>query len=317
MAMPQDFTAQLSALLPAVPYARKLPQTDMTVSSLAWGCWRLPGRSADEVRTLTETALAAEITLFDTADIYGLGASDYARTGFGAAEAMLGEMFAAAPHLRQQIILATKGGITPPAPYDSSAEYIAGAIDASLKRLRTDTIDIWQIHRPDILTHPAEIAAAVDTAYKAGKIRSFGVSNYSPAQIGALNTYLTVPIVSVQPEFSPLRIDPITDGTLDQAIAMDMAVLAWSPLGGGRLTDPQSQRDRAVHAALAQLADAHDVPLSAAAYSWIMAHPAKPIPIIGTQNPARIIQAAAAYQVRWTRTDWYEVLVAARGETLP
>jgi predicted oxidoreductase len=303
--------------LPPVPARRALQQTGIELSSIAWGCWRLTGRSKVQVRTLIDAALAGGINLFDTADVYGLGETDYAGNGFGAAEALLGDIFAETPGLRDQIILATKGGIMPPVPYDSSGEYLTCAIDDSLRRLRTDRIDLWQIHRPDILTHPQEIARTIETAMAAGKIRAFGVSNFTPAQISALAAFSVVPIASVQPELSPLCIDPVGDGILDQAITMEMAVLAWSPLAGGRLFDPQSARERAVAGALATVAEAHGVSVSAAALSWIMAHPSRPIPIIGSQNAARITDAADAYQVKWTRTDWYKVLVASRGEPLP
>jgi predicted oxidoreductase len=215
------------------------------------------------------------------------------------------------------MVLATKGGITPPAPYDSSAEYLTQAIDKSLKRLNTDQIDLWQIHRPDILTHPQEIARTIEDAHKAGKIRAFGVSNFTQAQIATLAQFSSVPIVSTQPELSALRIDTIENGELDQAMAMGLAVLAWSPLGGGRIGDPTNEREQNVAAALSGVAAAHGVSRTAAAYSWIMAHPARPIPIVGSQNPARIAEAADAFKVQWTRADWYSVLVAARGVPLP
>jgi predicted oxidoreductase len=114
-----------------------------------------------------------------------------------------------------------------------------------------------------------------------------------------------------------LRIDTIENGELDQAIAMDLAVMAWSPLGGGRIGEPQNVREQNVAAALSGVAAAHNVSRTAAAYSWIMAHPARPIPIVGSQNPARIIEAADAFKIQWTRADWYSVLAAARGVPLP
>jgi predicted oxidoreductase len=230
---------------------------------------------------------------------------------------LLGEVFAENPGLRDRMVLATKGGITPPTPYDSSAEYLSQAIDDSLRRLKVDSVDLWQIHRPDILTHPSEIARTIEDAVKAGKIRAFGVSNFTVSQIATLAQLCPVPIVTTQPELSPVRIDTIENGELDQAIAMDMAVLAWSPLGGGRIADPKDQREQAVAAALSGVAAAHGVSRTAAAYSWIMAHPARPIPIVGSQNPARIAEAADAFKIQWTRADWYAVLVAARGVALP
>lgn len=298
--------------LPTPSATRPLGKSGIEISSLAWGMWRFAGQDVGTATKLVHTALDAGITLFDTADIYGFG-----EQGFGAAEELLGAVFAENPGLRAQMVLATKGGITPPVPYDSSATYLAQAIDNSLKRLNVEQIDLWQIHRPDVLTHPQEIARTVEDVVKAGKIRAFGISNFTKDQIATLAQFSPVPVVSSQPELSPLRIDCVENGELDQAIAMDMAVLAWSPLGGGRIADPQSQREQAVAATLSGVAAAHCVSRTTAAYSWIMAHPARPIPIIGSQNPARIAEAADAFKIQWTRADWYAVLVAARGVPLP
>ncbi len=294
------------------PLTRPLGKSGIEISSIAWGMWRFAGIDMAAARAAIDAALAAGITLFDTADIYGFG-----EQGFGAAEELLGKVFSETPDLRDRMVLATKGGIAPPAPYDSSAEYMVQAIDKSLKRLQTDRIDLWQIHRPDILTHPQEIARTIEDAHKAGKIRAFGVSNFTTSQIATLAQFSSVPVVSTQPELSALRIDTVENGELDQAIAMDLAVLAWSPLGGGRIGDPTNKREEDVAAALSSVATAHGVSRTAAAYSWIMAHPARPIPIIGSQNPVRIAEAADAFKVEWTRADWYSVLVAARGVPLP
>jgi predicted oxidoreductase len=291
---------------------RPLGKSGMEVSSLAWGMWRFEGDAAAAAK-LVHAVLDTGINFFDTADIYGFNGSD----GFGDAEALLGSLFAAEPSLRQQMILASKGGIMPPLPYDSSAAYLASAIDASLRRLGTDYLDLWYIHRPDILTHPAEIAKTLSAAVAAGKIRAIGVSNHTIAQINALQSFLDVPIIATQPELSPFCLTTIENGELDQAMEVDMAVLAWSPLGGGRISDPQSARDKAAAAALDVVAQEHNVSRAAAAYSWIMAHPARPIPIIGSQKAERVQEAADAYAVTWTRDSWYNIYVASRGEQLP
>ena len=301
--------------LPLPPVSRTLGASGIAISPIAWGMWRLAenGRSAAEAAQLVHAALDAGITLLDTADIYGF----YGSGGFGEAEALLGEVLAAEPGLRAQIVLATKGGIRPPLPYDQSADYLNTAIDASLRRLKTDTIDLWQVHRPDILAHPQEVARTLDAAVAAGKIRSLGVSNFTQAQTAALNHFLSNKLVSTQPEISPLRIACFENGELDQAMQLGLTPLAWSPLGGGRLVSPSSDRDKAVATALQALADQAGVSLSVAAYSWLMAHPAGIVPIIGSQQPERIAEGGAALTMRWTRTDWYAVLVAARGENLP
>lgn len=304
----------MSAFLP-LPATRHLGQSGLQVSPMAWGMWRLAedGRSANDAALLVHTALEAGITLLDTADIYGFDGAG----GFGDAEALLGEVLAAEPGLRSRMVLASKGGIRPPLPYDQSREYLIEAIDASLKRLRTEVIDLYHIHRPDILAHPQEVARALDDAVNAGKIRALGVSNYTMAQIEALDHFLGHKLVTTQPEISPLEIRCFENGELDQAMRMGLTPLAWSPLGGGRLLSPESERDKAVAAALDLVAKEQGVSRSVAAYGWLMAHPAGIIPLIGSQNPARISEGVEALKMRWTRQDWYAVLVAARGERLP
>lgn len=299
--------------LSAPPPRRPLGRSGFDVSALAWGHWRLAANDVSHNLTLAHAALDAGIDFFDTADIYGFDGT----AGFGAAEQAFGAMLAAEPGLRQRLIIASKGGIDPGVPYDSSAAYLERAIDASLARMSIDTIDLWQIHRPDILTHPHEIAETVARALASGKIRAFGVSNFTVAQIDALAKCLSAPLVSTQPELSALHLDPMINGEADQAITLDLALLAWSPLAGGRLVQPDDARTRAVAAALDQVADDQGVQRSSAALGWLLAHPSRPIPIIGSQNAQRIGQAADALKVRWTRQSWYAVLVAARQEPLP
>lgn len=299
--------------LPEPPRERPLGASGITVSSLAWGMWRFAGNDLKAARAKIDAAFEIGVTLFDTADIYGPDNNE----PFGAAEALLGRVFAEDRSLRDRMVLATKGGIVMGVPYDSSPAYLASAIDASLKRMGVDRIDLYQIHRPDILTHPQEVARALDDAVKAGKVGAVGVSNYTAAQVAALSRFLGTPLASLQPEFSALALDPLDDRIMDTAMGNGMAVLAWSPLGQGRIGAPTDDRSRRVAAALDAQAAKFGASRTAAAYSWIMAHPAQPIPIVGTQNPARIREAADAYKVRWTRQDWYEVLVASRGERLP
>ncbi len=302
--------------LPPIEKTRLLGRSGILVSSMAWGMWRFAGRSVADATALVAAALDSGITLFDTADIYGFDGSG----GFGDAEALLGQVFAANPAFRDRMVLATKGGIMPPIPYDSSSRYLEQALDASLRRLGVPRVDLYQIHRPDILTHPHEIVKFAEKAYTLGKIGAFGVSNYTPAQTRTLEALMPahgIPLSTIQPEISALEIGAIEDRTLDIALQHNHAVLAWSPLGGGRIANPTNARETAVAAALDDVANAHGVSRTAAAYSWIMAHPAHPIPIIGSQHPDRIREAADAYRVGWTRESWYKVLVASRGEKLP
>jgi predicted oxidoreductase len=280
---------------------------------MAWGMWRFAGDDVSAARARIEAALDAGVTLFDTADVYGPDNGE----AFGAAEALLGRVLRESPGLAGRMVLATKGGIVIGTPYDSSAAYLTAAIDASLMRMGVDHVALWQIHRPDILTHPAEVARALEAAHRAGKIGAFGVSNYTAAQTAALQAHLALPIVSHQPEFSALKLDPLKDGILDQAIERNMAVLAWSPLAGGHIAMATYDRAQKVAAALDAKAAETGVDRAAAAYSWIMAHPARPIPIVGTQNVARIAEIPNAFKPRWTRAEWYGVLTASMGEALP
>jgi predicted oxidoreductase len=273
--------------------------------------WRLAedGRTAADAARLVHAALDAGITLLDTADIYGFDGTG----GFGDAEALLGEVLAAEPGLRARMVLATKGGILPPLPYDQSAAYLNAAIDASLRRLRTDVIDLWQVHRPDILAHPLEVARVLDDAVAAGKIRSLGVSNFTIHQIAALQHFLGHKLVATQPEISPLRIACFENGELDQAMTMGLVPLAWSPLGGDawpRADERARRRRRARQGRQGARRVAHGRGLC------LVDGPSRRIvPIVGSQQADRIREAAQAAHVRWTREEWYAVLVAARGET--
>jgi predicted oxidoreductase len=299
--------------LPVSPDKRPLGKSGIQVSPIAWGMWRFAGDDVNAARAKVEAALEAGVTLFDTADIYGPDNNEK----FGAAERLLGRVFAEAPGLRERMVLATKGGIVIGTPYDSSADYLKSAIDASLERLGVDRVELWQIHRPDILTHPEEVARALERAHAAGKIGAVGVSNFTTWQTAALSQYLTIPLASTQPELSPLALDPVRSGLLDQAMMLELAVLAWSPLAGGRLVEPWDARSQEVAALLDKKGAETGVSRTAAALSWVMAHPARPIPIVGTQRPERIAEISQAFQPRWTRAEWYAVLQASMGERLP
>ncbi|HYB64516.1 MAG TPA: aldo/keto reductase [Steroidobacteraceae bacterium] len=295
-----------------------LGMSGLSVAPLGWGMWRLgePGEASPRERV--EAALEAGCTLFDTADVYG-----YRRGGgFGTAESLLGAVLREAPRLRDRMVLASKAGITPPVPYDSSAEHLIAACEASLGRLGVEYLDLYQIHRPDLLAHPGEVAEALERLRRAGKIRAAGVSNYSAAQFEALAGHLPFAIASVQNELSPLAIEGLTDGTLDAAMRRGTGVIAWSPLAQGRLGTPpgalsDSPRTDRVIAALEVIARRDGTSRTAVAYAWIMAHPARPVPLIGSQNPARIREARTAYAVHLTREDWYRILVASRGAPMP
>jgi predicted oxidoreductase len=287
------------------------------IGRLAYGCWRFAGTALEDARAKVEAALAIGANLIDTADVYG-----YGKTGFGEAEERLGDLLAASPGLRQRMVLVTKGGVWPPIPYDSRREYLIAACEASLRRLKTDTIDLYLIHRPDLLAAHEEVAEALSQLRQVGKLREAGVSNHSVAQTRALQCFLDFPLVATQPQISAWVTDALFDGTLDYAQEAALAPMAWSPLAGGALATGRAPADggerfAALLAALDAIAEANDTARDTAAMAWLLAHPAGIVPIIGSQAPERIGAAAAAYQVRMTRGQWYAVLEASLGRRMP
>jgi len=301
-------------------------------SRLAYGCWRVTGGwHPDDVTPESwsaggqaiRTAFEAGYTLFDNAAIY---------CG-GQAERLLGEVLRQSPEMRRQVIVATKCGIrvpgdpTPEAParYDFSAEHIVHSCEQSLRRLELETIDLFMLHRPDYLADPTEIAGAFSRLQTAGKVRHFGVSNFRPSLVSALQSACPMPLLVNQVEISLAKLDAFTDGTLDQCLASQITPMAWSPLaagllGGGatRLLPSQKayQPDKFRGEILA-VAENHGVAPTTVALAWLLKHPSGIMPIVGSANPERIREAAKADALELSREEWYRLLIAARGEPLP
>lgn len=289
--------------------------SDLIAGPIAYGCWRLAEGDAKSVSAKINTALDAGLTLIDTADIYGLADP----LGIGGAETLLGDVITAEPGLRQKMILATKGGIIPPRPYDSTYDYLIGAMDASLRRLQTDFVDLYQIHRPDLTTPMAETARALNDIVASGKARYLGVSNFTVAQTRALQAHLETPLLTTQPEFSALQQNPITDGTLDWCSECNAAALAWSPLAGGALATGTSDHPRAaaVIKTIDRIAEQHSTNRTSIALAFTMGHGAQVIPIIGTQNLERIKDTAQAASIKLAARDFYDLVEAYRGVSMP
>lgn len=305
---------------------------NIPVSRVALGCMGLagtwnPAEVGPEHRRRAiasfETALEAGITFFDHADIYG----------GTACESIFKDCLAAVPGSREKIFIATKVGIRS-GYYDHSPEHIRKSIRGSLDRMGVDYVDLYQLHRPDPLSHPAETAAVLDELVREGLVKYIGVSNYYPEQTLALKTYLKAPIVSNQISISLLRLSPIYEGTegqggdgvLDQCLALNIIPLAYSPIGGGWLSGrrevPQDHPNRAkierVLTALKEMAPAYGgATPTQLATAWLLAHPAQIIPLVGSNQPDHIKEAAGAAGVELSRTDWYKLWVAARGERVP
>jgi predicted oxidoreductase len=305
-----------------------LGRSELRTSRLAYGCWRIaqandPTTDFNTARAAIEAALEAGYTLFDHADIYC----------HGRAEESFGRFLAQMPGVREKIVIATKCGIRfagdplPDAPYryDFSREYIIRQCEASLRRLGVEQIDLYQLHRPDWLMDPHEVADAFDRLQRAGKVRIFGVSNFTPSQLDLLQSAWREPLVVNQVEISLCQRAAFTDGTLDQCQQRNILPLAWSPLGGGLLADGASEildHQRTYKVVdlimmLDEVAKAHDCTREAAALAWLLRHPAGIVPIVGSTRPERIRAAAKATEVVLTREEWYRLLVAARKEPLP
>ena len=253
------------------------------------------------------------MNLVDNADVYGF---DWGGTGFGQVEEILGSVLAESPGLRDRIVLATKGGIMPPLPYDSSQSYLRSACEASLSRMGVDVIDLYQIHRPDLYAHPADVAATLTELRVAGKIREVGVSNHTLAQVAALQEHLDFPIATNQPEFSAHRLHPMRDGTFDQCMQLGITPIAWSPLAGGSLATGDGVKPGLL-AELDRLAQREGVDRSHIALAFVLAHPSRPIAIVGSQNIGRITGAVRALNVHLDRADVYTIVQASEGVPLP
>ncbi len=283
------------------------------VGPLAFGLWRYTDDDVANAQRILEAALDAGMNLVDNADVYGF---DWGGTGFGRVEEILGSVLAAAPHLRDRMVLASKGGIMPPIPYDSSPAYLRSACEASLRRMGVEVIDLYQIHRPDMLSHPADVAATLTALRDEGKILEVGVSNHTPAQAEALAAHLPFPIATNQPEYSAVHLDPLRDGTFDACMRNGTAAMAWSPLGGGRLATGEGVRPELL-GVIDALADRESVDRAAIALAFVLAHPAAPVAIIGSQSPERIAASTSALSVELSREDVYSIIQASEGAPLP
>ena len=293
-----------------------LGNSSLSIFPLSYGMWRFAGSDFRRAQEKIEVALEVGITLFDQADVYGCDGGT-----FGDSEALFGRVLAADTSLREKMIIATKGGIVLGVPYDSSPRYLRKAVEDSLRRMQIDYIDLYQLHRPDFLAHPERIASTLTELREEGKIREVGVSNYTPSQFNALQTYLPFPIATHQPEFSCWNHTVLRDGIVDQCLEKKVTPLAWSPLAGGRLCrsigDVEDPKLKGLLLVLDRIAAQQQVTRTAVALAWLMVHPSSVVPIIGTQTVHRIKDSIQAFDVSFSRAEWNEVLTAAQGYPLP
>ena len=282
------------------------------LSRLVYGMWRL-GDDADtspaHVQAKIEACLAQGITSFDQADIYG---------GY-TAETLLGAALRTAPALRAQMQIITKCDIIAPVGrhsgarvkyYDTSAAHINASVEASLREMAIETIDLLLIHRPDPLMDPLETGAALDALVAAGKVRAVGVSNFRPYDVALLQSGMQSALVTNQIELSLMAHQGFTNGDVAYHQQHRQPLMAWSPLAGGQLL---SQADTKLRDRLAAIGAEHGTDWSAVAVAWLLRHPAQILPVMGTNSLARIASLSDATKIAMDRQTWFELYSLALG----
>ncbi len=297
----------------------KLHEDGPEVSRIALGMMRLRdwNMSRSETREWIERCMELGVTTFDHADIYG----DYG------CEALFGDALAEAPSLREKMQLVTKCGIKLLSEnnpgcrikhYDTSKSHIVASAENSLRRLKTDYLDLLLIHRPDPLMDADEVASAFDTLRGSGKVRFLGVSNFNPSQFEMLESRLPFSLVTNQVQFSVLETSALEDGTFDHCQGRGIAPMAWSPLGGGSLFNGRTKQIQRVRKELHAVGDSMGIDsIDKLAISWILRHPAEIIPVVGTGKTEHIVNALAAVEIDLPREDWFSILRASRGSDVP
>jgi predicted oxidoreductase len=291
-------------------------QGGVSLSRILYGMWRL-GDDSDtspaHVQAKVEACLAQGITSMDQADIYG----DYG------AEAILGQALKSAPKLRDQIEIVTKCDIVAPVGrhsnarikhYDTSRAHLFSSVDTSLRLMETDRIDLLLIHRPDPLMDACETGAALDELVSSGKVRAVGVSNFKLHDWSLLQASMKTPLASNQIEISLLHNAPFTNGDIAFLQERGIPPMAWSPLGGGDLFGHLNKHLLSV---LQSVAKAHGTDASAVAVAWLLAHPARIMPVMGTNRLDRIKRIGDASKIEIDRQTWFELYSAALGHEVP
>ncbi|EJB8450668.1 aldo/keto reductase family oxidoreductase [Vibrio parahaemolyticus] len=288
-------------------------------SELVQGYWRAAdwGMTAQERLSFLKQHIELGITTVDHADIYG----NYE------CEALFGEALALDKSVRDQIQIVTKcdinlcGDKTPERKinhYDTSSAHIYQSVNNSLERLNADEIDVLLIHRPDVLMDADEVAEAFTELHKVGKVKHFGVSNFTPRQFELLQSRLGKPLVTNQVEINPLNFEVAHDGTLDQMQMLRTRPMAWSCLGGGSIFSGESEQAIRVRNELEAIREeVGAISIDQVIYAWVRRLPSKPIPIIGSGKIERVQTAVNALNIELTREQWYRVWVASKGHGVP
>lgn len=302
----------------------EIGRSGLKAPQIAVGCMRMANLDVKKAEEFLHTALECGLYFFDHADIYGGGKSE--------------EIFAKAlgmtPQKREKIILQSKCGICK-GFFDFSKEHILSSVDGILKRLRTDYLDILLLHRPDALVEPEEVAEAFDELHRSGKVRHFGVSNEKPMQIELLSRYLNQEISVNQLQLSITNATMISSGinvnmenasavdrdgsVLDYCRLKDITIQPWSPLQYGFFEGVflnNREKFGALNQVIDRMAAEKSVTPEAIAVAWILRHPARMQPVVGTMNPARLKGISKALEITLTREEWYEIYRSA-GNRLP
>jgi len=300
-----------------------VPNSNLTVSSVVLGLMRIANMSDADIQRLVGTALDVGITLFDHADVYGGGKS----------EEKFAEALDMTPRLRDTMILQSKVGIRK-GSFDFSKEHILEAVEGCLNRLRTDHLDVLLLHRPDALVEPEEVAEAFTILHDSGKVKYFGVSNQNPMQIELLTKFVKQPLIINQLQLSitntgmidaginvNMKIDSsiVRDGSiLDYCRLKEITIQPWSPFQYGFFEGVFLDNDKfpELNAQINTIAASRGVTNTAIAIAWLLRHPARMQPILGTTNPTRVKDACKASDVKLTRQEWYAIYLAA-GNKLP
>jgi predicted oxidoreductase len=301
----------------------KLGNSTLEVPVVAVGCMRINSLEKNEAETFIQTALEEGANFFDHADIYGGGVCE--------------EIFADVIHMnadiREKIILQSKCGIRK-GMFDFSKEHILDSVDGILKRLNTEYLDVLLLHRPDALVDPEEVAEAFDTLERSGKVRHFGVSNQKPLQIQLLQKYVKQPLVANQLQLSITNANMISNGinvnmenesaidrdgsVLDFCRLNDITIQPWSPFQFGFFEGVflGNEKFPELNQKIDEIAAKYEVSNTTIAIAWLLRHPAKMQPVIGTMNIDRLKDCCMASEIHLTREEWYSIYRAA-GNILP
>lgn len=296
--------------------------TDLKLSRIAQGCMRLGGLNDSQIDRMIKSDLDSGINFFDHADIYSRGRC----------EEKFGAFLKRNPALREKLTVQTKCGIVIGKRYDFSREHLTSCVNGSLKRLGVERIDVLLLHRPDALCDPEEVAEVFNELSESGKVKYFGVSNHNPYQIELLQKYCKPRLIFNQLQFSPVRTSMIDSGmhvnmtdkratvrdgmVLDYCRLNDITIQPWSPFRAKAGSYLGSPFHAPLNAALKKLASKYGITTSTAVLAWILRHPAKMQPIVGSTDPVRIAEMSKAADVTITREEWYDVYRAA-GNPIP